>query len=192
MAKNSRKPGYIPTTSVTESFHQPAGTIPDYMQTSLIEYDQGPGIPLPTAIQRYPAPPIQAHVGNGPYYPMQNYNGLTTSDTAAVVSNTGVIKDRRPYGQRRFNNMGYTDVQLNNGMRYKTLTGTTWSPYPVGQAFVPYIPGQTRGDAAGFVKRGPSTYNIQDWYNQGPGSQPTHPGGPGTVAGPQIYNPMSG
>jgi hypothetical protein len=192
MARNSRKPGYIPTTTVTETFHQPAGTVPDYMKSSLIEYDQGPGVPLPTAIHRYPGLPIQAHVGNGPYYPMQNYNGLTTSDVNAVVSNTGVIKDRRPYGQRRYNNMGYTDVQLNNGMRWKTLTGTTWSPYPVGQAFVPYIPGQTRGDAAGFVKRGPSTYNIQDWYNQGPGSQPTHPGGPGTVAGPQIYNPMSG
>lgn len=192
MARNSPKPGYFPVESVTETFHQPAGTVPDYMTSSLILPDSGPGMPIQTGPQRYPAPPIQAHAGGGPYYPMQNYNGLTTSDNAAVVSNTGVIKDRRPYGQRRFNNMGYTDVQLNNGMRWHTLAGTTWSPYPVGQAFVPYIPGQTRGDSGGFVKRGPSTYNIQDWFSAGPGSQPTHPGGPGQVAGTQIYNPMSG
>lgn len=174
----------------------------DYSPDIQMAYGSGPGNPVPTAIQRYPGNDIQAHANGGPFYPMQPYNGLTTTDPA-VLSNTAVIKDRRPYGQRRFNNIGYLDVQLKNGLGNGVMAGSMYwvgangqrqqaSPYPIGQSYVPYIPGQTRGDAGGFQKRGPSPYNVQDMMQAGPGSQPTHPGGPGTIVGTQIYNPMSG
>lgn len=192
-----------------------ASVIPEYSNTGgehpgLASLGIGPGIPTATPIARYPAPPIQAHTNGGPFYPMQRYNGMTVGDYASY-SNSAVIKDTRPYGQRRFNNLGYTDVQLKNGMgstgAWNTVqangtpgimpvpgsqAGNMMSPYPVGQAFVPYIPGQTRDNVAGFHPRGPSPWNVQDIMMSGPGSQPEHPGGPGTVVGNQIYNPMSG
>lgn len=162
-------------------------------------YGTGPGVAVPSAIPRYPGNEI--HAPGGPFYPMQNYNGLTTSDKA-VLSNTAVIRDNRPYGQRRFNNLGYLDVQLKNGLGRGVASGRMYwetpngrqqsSPYPIGQSFTPYIPGQTRDNVAGFHPRGPSPWNVQDMMQAGPGSQPTHPGGPGTVTGTQIYNPMSG
>jgi hypothetical protein len=57
---------------------------------------------------------------------------------------------------------------------------------------VPRIPGQTRGDVSGFHKRGPSPLNYDQFWQQGPGSQPSNPGGPGQIAGPQFINPMTG
>jgi hypothetical protein len=134
----------------------------------------------------------QAHAGNTPYYPVQVYNGLTQPDAKAVLSQGAQIIERRPFQFRRFNNLGYADVQIKNGLWNGVGKGIMFTPYPVGQAFVPSIPGQTRGDVGGFHKRGPSTYNIEDMLASGPGSQPEHPGGPGTIAGTTLYNPMSG
>jgi hypothetical protein len=57
---------------------------------------------------------------------------------------------------------------------------------------VPRIPGQTRGDVAGFHKRGPSPLNLDKFWQAGPGSQPSNPGGPGKIAAPAFINPMTG
>jgi hypothetical protein len=133
--------------------------------------------------------PDQAHYHGGPFYPMQVYNGATKVNPAR---NNGQDIDTTPIQFRRYVNMGYTDVQLHNGLRWGVGKGSMFTPYPYFQAWIPRIPGQTRGDVAGFVQSGPSPYNIQDMMNAGPGSQPEHPGGPGTIAGTRLYNPMSG
>jgi len=133
--------------------------------------------------------PEQAHYHGGPFYPMQVYNGATKPNPAR---NNGADIDTTPIQFRRYVNMGYTDVILHNGLRWGVAAGKMFTPYPDFQAWVPRIPGQTRGDVAGFHKKGPSPYNIADMLTTGPGSQPEHPGGPGTIAGTRIYNPMSG
>jgi len=102
--------------------------------------------------------------------------------------------DAYPYLIRRYTNMGYTELQLNNGMRDRILTGYRYA-YP-GSGFMytvqPIIPGQMRDNAAGWHRRGPSPYNVSDLYTNGPGAQPAHPGGPGKIAAPLFINPMTG
>ena len=134
----------------------------------------------------------QAHTNGGPYYPVSVYNGLSVPDRNAVLSQGAQILDLRPAQFRRFVNMGYADIQIRNGLWNGVGRGIMFTPYPDGQSFVPHIPGQTRDNVGGFHKRGPSSYNVEDMMSQGPGSQPEHPGGPGQVAGYQIFNPMSG
>jgi hypothetical protein len=128
-----------------------------------------------------------------PYAPVQANMGNVSYDLSRSPGAFG--RNITPNIWRRYTNLGYTDIQLHNGMQGQRLTGRQF-PY-FNDIFVinftPRIPGQQRGDVAGFHKRGPSPYNIQDWMNAGPGSQPEHPGGPGQIVGSnQIYNPMSG
>jgi hypothetical protein len=103
-------------------------------------------------------------------------------------------KDYSPWLARRYTNMSVTDVQLHNGMRWKVLSGKRINYAGAGflNVVVPQIPGQTRDNVAGFHKRGPSPYRIQDVWDNGPGSQPAHPGGPGKIASPTFINPMTG
>lgn len=125
---------------------------------------------------------------------MQNYNGMVVADRTAALSQAGDSKDLTPRQFRHWTNLGYHDVQLHNGLGRGVGNGK-WYPY-IDQmhvwAFIPRIPGQTRGNVAGFPPRGPSPYNVQDWMMSGPGSQPEHPGGPGQIAATTIYNPMGG
>lgn len=95
---------------------------------------------------------------------------------------------------RRYTNMGVTDVQLNNGLRYGVAKGRRVGYRGTGYLYAvrPIIPGQTRDNVAGFHRRGPSPYTVQDIWEQGPGAQPEHPGGPGKIAAPTFINPMSG
>lgn len=137
----------------------------------------------------------QARVGASPYYPMQNYRGLSAIPNPA--RNNGEDIDNTPRQFRRnVNASGLQDVQIGNGLRWgvgrgnRNIPGLTTNAYLLTAA--PIIPGQQRGDAGGFHSRGPSPYNIQNWLQAGPGSQPTNPGGPATIAGNQLYNPMSG
>jgi hypothetical protein len=129
-----------------------------------------------------------------PYYPVMPWNGLIRPNVTARLSQGGADYGRAPILIRQWTNLGYNDVQLHNGMGRGQLNGQL---YPYYQqvfvwAYMPRIPGQTRGDVGGFHKRGPSIYNVQDMLMNGPGSQPEHPGGPGQVAGTTIINPMSG
>jgi hypothetical protein len=103
-------------------------------------------------------------------------------------------KDYSTWLARRYVNMSVTDVQLNNGLRWRVASGLR-IPY-AGSGYLytvrPQIPGQTRDNAAGFHKKGPSPYTVQDVFDNGPGSQPDHPGGPGMIAGTTFINPMTG
>lgn len=125
-------------------------------------------------------------------YPMQSYNGLETSKPNRQAPSCDV--DGYPWPIRRFTNMSVTDVQLINGMQRGILSGKRINYQGAGYlyAIMPQIPGQTRDNAAGFHKRGPSPYTVRNVFANGPGSQPENPGGPGKIAGPVFVNPMSG
>lgn len=135
----------------------------------------------------------QARVQGTPFYPNQNYNGLTGPNTRGALSQAGQQVDHRPAQFRRFIDTGSQSVQLRNGLQSKTAAGTMWTPYPYGQSFVPSIPGQTRDNVAGGPPGyGPTGYQINNWIQATAGSQPENPGGVGTIAGNTLYNPMSG
>jgi len=124
---------------------------------------------------------------------MQNYRGLSAIPNPA--RNNGEDIDNTPRQFRRIvNASGLQDVQINNGLRYGVARGTRNTFQGVGYLYtsVPIIPGQTRGDAGGFHTKGPSPLNVQNIYQNGPGSQPANPGGPGMIAGHTLMNPMSG
>jgi hypothetical protein len=125
-------------------------------------------------------------------YPMQSYNNLEFRKANRRPSQSDV--DLTPYPIRLLTNMSVTDVQLNNGLHRGVASGLR-IPYR-GSGYLygvrPEIPGQTRDNAAGFHRRGPSPYNVQDLFDNGPGSQPDHPGGPGKIAATRFVNPMSG
>jgi hypothetical protein len=125
-------------------------------------------------------------------YPMESYNGRETWKTNRRPSQSDV--DGYPWPIRRFTNMSITDVQLNNGLHNGVASGKIINYSGSGYLYAvrPEIPGQTRDNAAGYHKRGPSPYNVQDLFTAGPGAQPEHPGGPGKIAAPRFVNPMSG
>lgn len=102
--------------------------------------------------------------------------------------------DYSPYIVRRFTNMSVTDVQLNNGLHNGVASGKRINYQGTGYLYgvMPIIPGQTRDNVAGFHRKGPSPYNMQDVWTGGPGAQPPHPGGPGKIAAPTFVNPMTG
>jgi hypothetical protein len=124
---------------------------------------------------------------------MQSYNNSLVRKPNRLPPSTDV--DRLPHQFRRYvNASGVQDVQLLNGLYNGILTGLRIPYLGAGWLFtvVPRIPGQTRGDVAGFHKRGPSPLNYDQFWQQGPGSQPANPGGPGRIAAPQFVNPMTG
>lgn len=123
---------------------------------------------------------------------MSVYNGseFRKPDRQAPQSDV----DRYPYLIRRYTNMSTHDVQLHNGLRWGVASGRRIGYKGAGYLFtvMPRIPGQTRDNAAGWHTRGPSPLNVQNLVQNGPGSQPSNPGGPGKIAGPLFVNPMSG
>lgn len=126
-------------------------------------------------------------------YPMGRYDLSLVSKRNRQAPSSDV--DILPHQFRRYvNASGVQDMQLANGLRNGVAAG--WRiPYAgTGWLFgvVPRIPGQTRGDVAGFHKKGPSPLNYESMWQAGPGSQPSNPGGPGRIAGPTYVNPMSG
>jgi hypothetical protein len=131
-------------------------------------------------------------VMNAAVVPMQSYNGLETRKANRQPSQSDV--DGYPWPIRLLTNMSVTDVQLNNGLHNGVASGKRINYAGAGYLYAvqPQIPGQTRDNVSGFHRRGPSSYNVQDLFTAGPGSQPEHPGGPGQIAGPRVINPMSG
>lgn len=126
-------------------------------------------------------------------YPMINYRGL--SAIANPARNNGEDIDNTPIQFRQYvNASGKQDVQIHNGLRWGIGRGRRMGYLGTGFLFAasPIIPGQQRGDAGGFHVRGPAPANIQQMWEDGPGSQPANPGGPGQIAGTQLINPMSG
>lgn len=125
-------------------------------------------------------------------YPMQPYRNSLVRKTNRQAPTTDV--DTLPHQFRRYVSTGVQDVQLINGLQHGIMAGFRYPYAGAGWLFgiVPRIPGQTRGDVAGFHKRGPSPLNYDQMWQSGPGSQPDNPGGPGRIAAPQFYNPMTG
>lgn len=125
--------------------------------------------------------------------PMQGYNGglRRKLDRQAPESDVDIL----PHQFRNFvNASGALDVQLVNGLQNGIATGLRIPYRGAGWLALaaPFIPGQTRGDVAGFHVRGPSPLNYQNMWQAGPGSQPDNPGGPGQIAGARLINPMTG
>lgn len=131
--------------------------------------------------------------GHSGVAPMQSYNLQMVPKRNRQAPSTDV--DVLPHQLRNFvNASGAQDVQINNGMQHKTLSGYRWGYRGAGwfALSAPIIPGQTRGDVAGFHRRGPAPINWETMWQNGPGSQPDNPGGPGRIAAPQFFNPMTG
>jgi hypothetical protein len=128
----------------------------------------------------------------GPFYPMTVYTGRSSIPMRA--RNNGDDIDLTPRTLRRYvDASGVKSVQLHNGLRWGVASGRQMLyDGSFFYAFSPRIPGQSRGDSGGFHKRGPSPYQVSNQFQAGPGSQPEAPGGPGTLAGTQLFNPMSG
>lgn len=125
--------------------------------------------------------------------PMQGYNGglRRKLNRQAPESDADIL----PHQFRNFvNASGAQDVQLANGLRNGIAAGWRYPYRGAGWLFMaaPRIPGQTRGDVAGFHPRGPSPLNYQMMWENGPGAQPDNPGGPGRIAAARFVNPMTG
>jgi hypothetical protein len=141
----------------------------------------------------------QQHAGNTPFYPMQNYRGLSAIPNPARLNGEDI--DHTPRQFRRYvDASGKLTMLIGNGMGRGQLRGIINQPgipivWLLPNGPFPLIPGQTRGDVAGFHTRGPAPANIQNMMDNTAGSQPQNPGGPGTVAlgkGGSLINPMSG
>lgn len=126
-------------------------------------------------------------------YPMQSLNGLVVAKPNRKNPTSDFDLTPRQF-RRNINASGLQDVQLKNGLRNRIATGLRINYRGAGylHAAQPTIPGQTRGDSAGFHKRGPSPLNIQAMFANGPGAQPQNPGGPAKIAAPSYINPMGG
>jgi hypothetical protein len=144
-----------------------------------------------TGQERYPTYGTSLHTNPLAMVPI---NGREGRKLNRLSPETDV--DMTPWLARRYTNMSVTDVQLNNGLHNGIASGKRWSYRGTGYLYAsnPIIPGQTRDNVAGFHRRGPSPYNVQDVWESGPGAQPEHPqgGGPGKIAAPTFINPMSG
>jgi len=124
---------------------------------------------------------------------MQSYNGSLVAKRNRQAPTSDV--DTLPHQVRNYvNASGAQDVQLINGMQNGILAGLRLPYLGAGYLFAaaPRIPGQMRGDVAGYHVRGPSPLNYDQMWQNGPGAQPSNPGGPGRIAAPQFVNPMSG
>lgn len=136
--------------------------------------------------------PDQVRAAHTPYYPMEVLNGLVVPKPNRQAPSSDYDETGRLF-RRYVNASGAQDVQIYNGLRNRIASG--WRHIPHSgflNVIMPQIPGQTRGNYGGFHKRGPSPYNIEDLFLNGPGAQPSHPGGPGKIAGSTYVNPMTG
>jgi hypothetical protein len=136
------------------------------------------------------ATPGQAHVGNTPYYPMAVQNGFLTAKPDRRSATSDV--DHSPRLFERYYDTGFQHVQLLNGLQRRTAAGLmgpiAYQDY-LSQA-VPIIPGQRRDSYGGFApKRGIDPQSYAQLWSDGPGSQPSNPGGPGKIAADTFINP---
>ena len=137
--------------------------------------------------------PDQLRAHGTPYYPMEVLNGLVVPKPNRQAPSSDYDETGRLF-RRYVNASGAQDVQIYNGLRNRIASGIRIQYGNAGylNVIAPQIPGQTRGNYGGFHQRGPSPYNIEDLYTNGPGAQPTHPGGPGKIAGTTFINPNTG
>jgi hypothetical protein len=131
-----------------------------------------------------------------PYQGMTVLNGFLQASPSRHAPTTDLNTAPHDF-QHYVNASGFTDVQLNNGMHRKILTGLK-SPALLAQAnflstVVPIIPGQSRqGGHGGFQPKGIDPQSYAALVQSGPGSQPVNPGGPGKIAADYYVNPYAG
>lgn len=119
----------------------------------------------------------------GPY-PMGVYNGLVVSKRNRQAPTSDV--DLTPRQFRRFVSTGVQDMQLHNPIATTTRRRLTHVGSHFLFAAAPQIPGQRRGDAAGFHRRGIDPQSYAALIQATAGSQPVNPGGPGKIAGTYV------
>jgi hypothetical protein len=126
-------------------------------------------------------------------YPMIPYNGMEVASRNRRAPSSDISTYPEVYRQY-INASGLQDVQIKNGLAGKRLSGVRLTYKGSGwlSLSAPTTPGLTRGDVGGFHKRGPAPQNIQNLFDNGPGSQPDNPGGPGRIAAPSFINPGTG
>ena len=130
---------------------------------------------------------IQAHSKDAPaYYPVGLLNGYLREGVRKPPPDL----DTSPIEFRRFvNASGAQDVQLNNGLNRRIGSGLRVPFVSYLYAIVPSIPGQMRDDYGGKHKHGIGPLEYQNLVKNGPGSQPTNPGGVRQMMGNQFFNP---
>jgi hypothetical protein len=123
---------------------------------------------------------------------MQILNGLVVPKPNRQPPSSDIDLTQRQF--RRYIGTGAQDVQLNCGTQRRLRSGLRFPYRGTGWLWTvePRIPGQTRGNYGGFHKRGPDPLSVSALFDNGPGSQPTNPGGPGKIAAPLYHNPMTG
>lgn len=136
----------------------------------------------------------QQRAGGKPFVPMQVLNGLVIPKADRQAPSCDYDETPVQFRRQMGDVSGVSNVQLRNGLRNRIASGYRFVFPGAGFLFTvqPRIPGQTRGNYGGFVPRGPSPYNVTDIFENGPGSQPAHPGGPARIAAQSYVNPMTG
>jgi hypothetical protein len=134
--------------------------------------------------------PESGNRGSAPFAPMEVRNGFLVGDPRIHAPLTDI--DLSPRDYRHYVNVGATEIQLDNGLHRKIGTGLM-SPIAILQDYLwqaaPIIPGQNRDNWGGFHKKGIDPQGWRNYFNAGPGSQPTNPGGPGQISGKVLVNP---
>lgn len=133
---------------------------------------------------------FQAYDGRTPFYPMGILNGYLTRRQNRLSPETDA--DHAPREFRRFvNASGAQDVQINNGLQRRIGSGFRPSIQYVDWLYAsnPQIPGQMRPDRSGNHKKGIDPLSYSALFQNGPGSQPKNPGGPGQIVGNTFFNP---
>ena len=120
---------------------------------------------------------------------MQSFNGLVTASPRRHAPQIDV--DHTPRLFREYVNTGQGDVQLTAGVPLKRFTGKRLKLVNYLYAAVPIVPGQRRDNRGGFIRRGIDPRNWQNLVDNGPGAQPSNPGGPAQMASPYFHNPYA-
>lgn len=139
---------------------------------------------------RKKGPALTRHASGQGTWPVGVINGFLTATPNRHAPTTDIDHSVRDF--RRFVNVGQYDVQLRNGLRNGQRLGRMQVPGMIQTYLMnstPYIPGQGRDNWGGFHKRGIDPLSYQKLVDDGPGSQPQNPGGPGRIAAAQFYNP---
>ena len=97
--------------------------------------------------------------------------------------------DHTPRLFQRYYNTGQFDVQLNNGLHRRIGTGLRLNEANYLYAVQVLASVGTHDDYGGKHKRGIDPLSYNRLVQNGPGSQPANPGGPGKIAANTLYNP---
>jgi hypothetical protein len=122
-----------------------------------------------------------------PYMPAGELNGYLTR--ANNRANPSTDRDHSPRVFQEYINTGQFDVQLNNGLHRRIGQGLRSPIVNYLYALTVQKSVGTHDDYGGKHKRGIDPLSYNALVQNGPGSQPANPGGPGKIASNYLYNP---